>query len=288
MIIWTDAERLSVAESFYSLQQNGHILSRAQDNWQQAQRKVLEPKRWRAFATPADATSMNKYYRELLKSGHFYKKAPPPPPVIETPKPDLSKVVVINGQHVSKDTYKLVADHIESNRVPPPPVTLDSLFRKMIDEQIHSSMPRLLHEIDKHLMDQQQHIEGTINNVYMKMMKAFDPNFKDEREVVIVEAATPEPKFSKPTVILVNANKPQVDSVQDSFPQFEIKSVRDRCPQDQHALLVVGFTKFMNKDLRNICKKKFGDGYLELSPTGAASEARQKIGHRLQHVMFDQ
>lgn len=275
-IQWTEEEKIKVAQEYFNLRDKHMLPSRSEDGWRMAQEKVLPPTRWRPFTASPAASSMNAVLNELVRDGKVkrqeVKAIHPPPPIKQT--------VMIDGLPVSKETYDLVVKHHKA--VSPPPISLDDFLRNMMSETINKALPTILEKVGEMLVAERSHQQTQFN----RFMKAIDPNFEVEEKLppIIPGSAIAQPVGHKPVIVLVNAMADQTQSIQSAFPQYEIRSVQDRMPGEQNPLLVVGFTKFMNKSTDNLCASKFGASYMRVGHKGAMSEAKRKIATYTAHV----
>lgn len=79
----------------------------------------------------------------------------------------------------------------------------------------------------------------------------------------------------KLVVVLMNAMRPQVDSVARAFPQLDIRSVEGHMPSGLDPDLVIGMVKFMSHPLDTALRKKFGKQYIRVN--GASESVKVAI-----------
>jgi hypothetical protein len=91
---------------------------------------------------------------------------------------------------------------------------------------------------------------------------------------------TEAPK-KKRQVIVVGGLSSQFASVQEAFPQLDVRLVTGRMPAEQTPDLVLGVTRFLDHPLERKLRDKYGDQYVAVPPGGSASTIKQMVQARL-------
>jgi hypothetical protein len=273
---WSQQETEAVCREYHLMHLKGELCNRVEDSWRVAQQRVLKEDRWKAFNYSASATELNKVYKDLVRHRKFIDVKP----VVSAPAPapiDPSRVVMIGDKPVLKETYEAVVNHHKQMTPPPIAPTFDSVMRALVRDELMGLMPTMLHTLATQMSEiQEQH--------HHRLMKHIDPSYEGDKPVLIPEVANTG-RERKPTIVVCNAQPAQMQSLERTFPQFEFHQVQDKVPAYDHPLLVLGFERFMNRPQIDGCKRKYGDAYL--SVLGSASDAKERMKHRLQHLSFE-
>jgi hypothetical protein len=127
--------------------------------------------------------------------------------------------------------------------------------------------------LDKALREQEERLTAK----FLELLKGI-PGYN--RPVML---HTPEPIRTKEkpvyTVVVVNAIRAQVESVQRAFPSIDIRAVNDRLPAEQDPDLVVSLVRFIDHPLDRSLRKKYGSRYVPVN--GASESVKAAIRQRL-------
>jgi hypothetical protein len=155
---------------------------------------------------------------------------------------------------------------------PAPEAPAQKTLGQIIDAAFEDALTRAL---DERLQQLESRIIGSLVDAFAALRQARPngplPKFAHPIEV---------PRARPPKVIVVNALRPQFDSIKRAFPTLDLRLVENRMPGEDDADLVVSLTKFIDHPLDRALRKKFGDAYVPVN--GAADSVKVAIAARLQ------
>lgn len=300
-IFWSVEESTAVSAALKAIMNDG-ISGRLEERLTQAQEMALPDKaRHRKWHSSTASIFNTTIFKPLTESGRFNfvkrdkVKSPIEVKVPGVPRGPSVNIQAANGAPIilEQSVYEAVIEHYKRSHSPVPIVekpkpTLDAMFSEMIDARLQEILPKMFSELNVKLNGRFDVVENRIGENFNNFMRYLDPNWTDKKEEIKEHPAQiieqPTPKERKPVIVLINAKTSQRISVQKDFPDYDVRAIMNRVPGEMSPLMVVGFTKFMDHQLDNNCKKKFSDAYIRM-PTGTAvSDAKLRIREHLSKI----